>query len=117
VSYFEQLRGLAGTFHQRVEFYSQIWAKKNSDIMKSIAGKEKAVMLKFEEVFYAGSGKEILKETMDWLDVPIKKEFVETLLSDRVNASNFIPNEWDNQCTEIVRNNCGELMREFGYQE
>jgi hypothetical protein len=116
--YLEELKGFRNDYHQRVNFYSTIWERKNSQILDSIRGWDNVITLRFEDIFDARKGKEILTDLMEWLELPLVRPIDTAVVTAKQNVSERdISGQWDEECTRIVMNNNGKLMEKFGYRE
>lgn len=118
VSYWEHLMGFTNNYHQRVKFYSTIWTIKNDFLIRTLAGKDNAIMLRFEDTFNPESGAQVLTDLMKWLEIPLTKPVDQSAVTTKVNVSGSWKKEdlWDDRCTEIMLHNCGELMQLLGYE-
>ena len=118
ISYLEQLKGWAYDYHQRVEFYSKVWARKNASVIAHGSDPASLRVLRFEDLFDETKGRQILRDLLLWLDIPAAKPISADTVKMKVNASTKQDiDPWDERCDEIVRNHCRELMAVYGYTE
>lgn len=117
ISYFEQLKGWRNNYHQRVEFYAKIWARKNASITAHASDPNCLRTVRYEDVFDETKGPRILGDLLDWLEIPVEKPILPEALTERVNLSRQKSEElWDTRCDEIVQLHCRDLMELYGYK-
>jgi hypothetical protein len=115
-SYGNQLMGFRWDIYQRVSFYSEVWARKNETITRSLPGDGRSVILRFEDVFDPKNGAQLLNDLMEWLDIRISKPITPETIGTKMNRSGGTPAQWwDERCSSIMRQFCSSLMREYGY--
>jgi hypothetical protein len=116
--YIEELKGFTNDYHQRVDFYSTIWERKNAHILETIAGNEHVITLRFEDIFDPQKGTDILFRLMEWLELPLVRPIDSKTVTTKQNISRTgSEDQWNEHCSQIVKRNNSGLMERFGYKE
>ena len=116
VSYWDQIRGFGNKYHQRVEFYSKIWVRKNTMIWESIVNKDNAITVKFEEVFDPVTGVDVITKIVEWLNISLDRQIDREMIIKKINKTKKAQNIWDKDCERIMNKYCRSLMEYFGYK-
>ena len=117
VAYIDQLRGMLDDDHQRVDFYSKTWQRKNQVILNHLQNTDRYVMIKFEEVFDPARGLDIVKNLLEWLELPVKNSLTKKMFEKKINSSQSLLCSWDEICDRIMISHCGQLMQKLGYDK
>ena len=116
-SYLDQIRGIGNNYYQRVEFFSKVWARKNTTIMKALSGRNNSISLRFEQVFNPATGVDVMKGLIKWLDIGLKKPITQEMIVTKKNATiEDNVNSWDGHCTTIMNRYCSSVLRDLGYE-
>ena len=114
-SYLDQVKGFTNDYYQRVEFYSKIWARKNTAIMGAVSGKDNVITLFFEQLFHPETGVKVMSGLVRWLDVPLNKPISQDMITAKKNISKGVQTEsWDDNCTRIMNSYCQPLVKKLG---
>ncbi|MEO0564330.1 MAG: hypothetical protein AAF125_19655, partial [Chloroflexota bacterium] len=106
--------GWFGGVHQRVEYYSTTWYRKNAWGMAHIHGQPNTITVLYEDIFQSDNGHETLQNIAAWTQLPFKHQLPDDVLTNRVNQSNkAIDLPWDAKADAIVETLCGDLWREI----
>jgi hypothetical protein len=115
--YGEHLKGWLHNYHQRAEFYCKIWAQQNAVMWESVRRNDRAMMIKFEDVFDSDDGIELVTHMMNWLEMELRKPIRSATLRSRQNESTGSAGlKWDQECDRVLEANCAEVMGRLGYQ-
>jgi len=116
-SYLDQLKGFKHDYYQRVEFYSKVWARKNTAILEAAVRNDNAMTLKFEEIFHHANGVDAMVGLIKWLDIKLKVPITKEMVAAKINTSKETHKDiWDDHCTKIMDSFCLSLLRDLGYE-
>lgn len=117
VGYHEQLLGLLGHYPQRVRYYAKVWTRRNEVILRQLDADERAITLRFEDVFNGEPGAERLAALFSALAIETTMPIDAGVLARRANETRRDGEPaWDARCDALIGRYCAPLMRRFGYE-
>lgn len=112
--YGEHLKGIRPDLYQRVDFYAQVWVRKNQFAFDYFSNHPRTKYLLYEDVFQSSQGYHRLVELFEWLQLDFAPPLPEDILAKKINRShNKASIKWNDRCLDIVASHCQTLWNEL----